>query len=507
MKKLRTDNGGEYTSTEFESYLKKEGIEHQYTIPKTPEQNGVSERMNRTLVEAVRSMLADSTLLHRFWAEALSTAAYLINRSPTKALDGKTPFQAWYGKKPNVYHLRVFGCSAYIHIPKDERKKLNPKAKKCTFLGYGTSRKGYRLYNLKTSRIIHSRDVVFNELSRGYEGVKEKQFFQVKHFTEEPETPNPEEDSNEAESDEDSGEAEKEDSSDPTAPRRTSTREIRRPDYYGGYVYAATDLQKEPQTVKEALNCSEKEQWEAAMQKDMDSIYTNGVWDLVDLPANRTPVGNKWVFKKKTKADGSIEQYKARLVAQGFSQKQGLDYDETFSPVIRFESFRSLIAVAVQKRLKLHQLDITAAFLNGHLEEEVFMKQPEGFVVERKEDLVCKLKMSLYGLKQSPRCWNFRLDAHLKGMGFVQSTNDPCIYTSSGGEPTIIVVYVDDFVIAGESSERIEQVKTSLSEKFDVKDLGELHYFLGVQVCQDHKRGTVWWVSQPSLNLFSRSTI
>ena len=123
--------------------------------------------------------------------------------------------------------------------------------------------------------------------------------------------------------------------------------------------------------MKEALNCSEKEQWEAAMQKEMDSIYTNGIWDLVELPANRTPVGSKWVFKKKTKADGSIERYKARLVAQGFSQKQGLDYDETFSPVIRFKSFRCLVAVAVQKRLKLHQLDITAAFLNGHLEEEV----------------------------------------------------------------------------------------------------------------------------------------
>jgi hypothetical protein len=337
VKKLRTDNGGEYTSTEFESYLKKEGIEHQYTIPKTPKQNGVSERMNRTLVETVRSMLADSRLPHRFWAEALATAAYLINRSPTKTLDGKTPFQAWYGKKPNVNHLRVFGCSAYIHVPKDERKKLDPKAKKCTFLGYGTSRKGYRLYDWKTSSIVHSRDVVFNELSRGYEGAKEKRRVQVENVTEEPEAPEPEEDADEVESDDDSGEPEEEDSTDAPAPRRTSTRETRRPDYYGGHVYSATDIQKEPQTVKEALNCSEKEQWEAAMQKEMDSIYTNGVWDLVELPANRTPVGNKWVFKKKTKADGSIERYKARLVAQGFSQKQGLDYDETFSPVIRFE--------------------------------------------------------------------------------------------------------------------------------------------------------------------------
>ena len=241
--------------------------------------------------------------------------------------------------------------------------------------------------------------------------------------------------------------------------------------------------------MKEALNCSEKEQWEAAMQKEMDSIYSNDVWDLVELPEHRKPVGNKWVFKKKIKTDGSIERYKARLVAQGFSQKQGLDYDETFSPVIRFESFRSLVAVAVQRGLKLHQLDITAAFLNGHLEEEVFMRQPEGFVVEGKEHMVCRLKQSLYGLKQSPRCWNSTLDAHLKNMGYIQSSNDPCIYTSSEGELSIIGVYVDDFVIAGESEVRIEQVKTALSQKFDVKDLGELHYFLGVQVIQNHEHG------------------
>ena len=217
----------------------------------------------------------------------------------------------------------------------------------------------------------------------------------------------------------------------------------------------------------------------------------------MELPENRKTVGNKWVFKTKTKADGSIERYKARLVAQGFSQRQGLDYDETFSPVIRFESFRSLVAVAVQKGLKLHQLDITAAFLNGHLEEEVFMRQPEGFVVEGKEHLVCRLKQSLYGLKQSPscRCWNYTLDAHLKSMGYVQSTSDPCIYTSSEGETSIIGVYVDDFVIAAESPEKIEEVKVALAEKFDAKDLGKLRYFLGVQVMQDN--GTVW-MGQPT---------
>ena len=511
VKKFRTDNGGEYKSTEFENFLKKEGIEHQYTIPKTPEQNGVSERINRTLVEKVRSMLADSTLPHKFWAEGLSTAAYLLNRSPTKALDDKTPFEAWNGKKPGVKHLRVFGSLAYIHIPKDERKKLDPKAKKCIFLGYGTTRKGYRLYDRQTSTIVHSRDVVCDESSKGWESEGEKQVIQVENFVEEepdvleeeseaeavePEGQDTEEARSETEPEEDrTSEPERENSTGVTASRRNPTRESRRmPDYLGNWAFTVTE---EPNSVKEAVSCPEKKHWETAMQKEMNSMYSNDVWDLVELPENREAVGSKWVFKKKTKADGSIERFKARLVAQGFSQKQGLDYDETFSPVIRFESVRSLVAVATQKQLKLHQMDITAAFLNGHLEEEVFMKQPEGFVVQGKEHLVCRLKQSLYGLKQSPRCWNSTLDTHLKSMGYVPSTNDPCIYTSSEGELSIIGVYVDDLVIAAESSERIKQVKEALARKFDVKDLGELHYFLGVQVIQDQGKGTVW-IGQPT---------
>ena len=180
------------------------------------------------------------------------------------------------------------------------------------------------------------------------------------------------------------------------------------------------------------------------------------------------------------------------MVVQGFSQQCGRDYDETFSPVIRFESLRTLIALAVQKGLTLHQLDITAAFLNEELKEDVFMRQPEGFVDDGKEHLVCKLKHSLYRLKQSPRCWNHTLDTHLKSMGFVQSPSDPCIYTSSEGETCLVGVYVDDIVLAGQSLKRIEEVKKALSLRFDVKDLGELNYFLGVQVSQDHKNGKVW---------------
>ena len=163
LKTLRTDNGGEYTSTKFEKYLREEGIRHETTVPKTPQQNGVAERLNRTLVESARSMLLDAKLPKRFWAEAVSTAVYLKNRCPTKAVQEMTSFEAWYGKKPGVDHLRVFGCDAYCHIPKDERGKFDAKARKCIFLGYGETTKGYRMYDDNSKKILHSRDVRFNE--------------------------------------------------------------------------------------------------------------------------------------------------------------------------------------------------------------------------------------------------------------------------------------------------------------------------------------------------------
>ena len=241
----------------------------------------------------------------------------------------------------------------------------------------------------------------------------------------------------------------------------------------------------------------EKSKWASAMEKEIESLRKNDVWELVELPKDRKTVGSKWVFKLKTDADGSVEQHKPRLVAQGFSQKHGLDYDETFSPVIRFESLRAVIALAVQNGLKLHQMDVTTAFLNGELEEEVYMRQPEGFVAKGREHLVCKLKRSIYGLKQSPRCWNSALDSRLKTMGFAQTTSDPCLYVSTEGEMFVIAVYVDDIVLAGKSNRKMSEVKNALASRFDVKDMGELHYFLGVKIVQDMDAGNVW-IGQPA---------
>ena len=216
------------------------------------------------------------------------------------------------------------------------------------------------------------------------------------------------------------------------------------------------------------------------MKIKMKSLMLNDLWDLVELPHGRSAVGCKSVLKKKSRAEGKVERCKARLVAQGFAQRYGQDYDETFCPVVRFESVHTVIALAAKYGLKLHQMDITTAFLNGNLKESICMKQPEGYAIQGKEKLVCKLKKSVYGLKQSPRCWNEALDKQLKKMGFEQANSDPCVYTASGGEVFLIAVYIDDIILAGRSDKHMKEVKDEIVEKFTVKDLGELHHFFGV---------------------------
>ena len=393
LKTFRTDNGGEYTSKKFEEFLQSEGIRHEYTIPKTPKQNGVAERLNRTLVESARSMLLDARLPHEFWAEAVSTAVYIRNRCPTKAVSEMTPYEAWYGEKPKVEHLRVFGCDAYSHIPKDERSKFDSKAKKCILLGYGSQTKGYKLFDQSKRKVFHSRDVTFNESKKESEVVSDNEpdHHLVVDFSSNLDSESPTESHTPVESE-------------PQQVLRRSTRDRQEPNYYGREQTHFTELRNEPTSVEEATTSQESSKWLQAMETEMKSLKSNDVWELVPLPTGKKTVGSKWVFKVKSGADGSVERYKARLVAQGFTQRYGSDYDETFCPVVRQESLRVLIALSVQYGLKLHQVDVTTAFLNGNLEEEVYMAQPNGFVKRGEEHLVCKLNKSIYGLKQSPRC-------------------------------------------------------------------------------------------------------
>jgi len=430
---LRTDNGGEYMSSEFEAFLKCKGIRHETSVAYSPQQNGVSERMNRTLLESARAMICHAGLSKSFWAEAVNTAAYIRNRVTTTST-GQTPYERWYGRIPDVSHLRVFGCTAYAYSPEADRRKLDKKSSKLRFLGYGDGQKGYRLMDIKKRKLVISRDVIFNEADFG----QQKEPVEIESDAEEESEQSPETIPEDL-----SAEQSRQSESDSRQSQRTTKG--KKPKYYGFDEYAdVTEMThvalratiEEPETMQEALNSEYSEQWKAATDSEYQSLMDNKTWKLVKPPDNRTVIGCKWIFKVKYGDQGQVERFKGRLVAKGYSQKYGLDFDETFSPVVRFDSIRALLAFAVQRKMMIHQMDVVAAFLHGDLEEDIYMEQPEGYVVPEKEDMVCKLKKSLYGLKQSPRCWNRAFRESMKSLNFTQSQADPCIFIRRSADGT-----------------------------------------------------------------------
>lgn len=270
---------------------------------------------------------------------------------------------------------------------------------------------------------------------------------------------------------------------------RTSTRVTRPPVPH----YSATEQLKaqthiieigdEPQTWKEMVESPEKDLWMKAAKEEMDSLTKMQTWELVPRTAIMSIVKSKWIFKIKYDGNGNVERYKARLVAKGFTQKHGIDYQETFSPVVRFETIRYLFAIAANRNWNVQQMDVKTAFLNGELTETIFMEQPEGFIKDRGK--VCLLKKSLYGLKQAPRCWNEKFRNFMKTSKFSQSTADPCLFIlHHNNEMVIVALYVDDLVITGDEN-LITWTKSILAKKFDMKDLGDIKYILGIQVSRD----------------------
>eukprot|EP00253_Pinus_taeda_P006746 PITA_06746 len=238
----------------------------------------------------------------------------------------------------------------------------------------------------------------------------------------------------------------------------------------------------EPPNYKEV---SKLKEWRTAMNEEMESILRNNTWDLVELPKNKTPIGCKWLFKPKMDVDGSIE--KLRLVAKGYSQQKGIDFDDTFTLVAKLNTIRMLIALATKCNCKLHQLDVKSAFLNGDLKEEIYLAQPEGFVKKGQEHLVCRLKKALYDLKQALRSWYEKVDSFFLEHDFHRSLNDPNLYTKYNNQRQIILIslYVDDLIITGDADDLIREIKRLMAQFFEMKDLGSLHYCLGLEVCRD----------------------
>ena len=354
----------------------------------------------------------------------MSFSTTILNCLPCKALKSTTPCEVWSGNKPDISLFKTFGCKAFVHVPDETRTKLEPKSVECIFLGISDSSKAYRFYNPKTHKLIKSRDAIFLEDEKGEEN---------------PILENP---TNLEENKESS------DSEEEAPPLRRSTRIKKPPIRFSESGLMLEEIEEEPETYEEAIESRHKENWEKAMQEEMKAIEENHTWSLEPLPKDRKAIGSKWVFKIKRDSLGKIERFKARIVAKGYAQIEGIDYFETFAPVAKITSIRTLLALANMKGWNVHQMDVVSAFLNGDLLEEVYMTQPKGFTKEK--DLVCKLHKSLYGLKQASRAWYQRIDSFLLNKGLKRVESDHSIYTQIlPNESLIIAIYVDDLLLVG----------------------------------------------------------
>lgn len=513
---LMSDNGGEYCSNEVQTLLAREGIAHVTTIPYTPQQNAIAERKFRSIMDMTRCMLKDARLPHKLWAEGVYTSVYLQNRLPTKGAE-RTPFELWHGKAPNLSHIRVFGSPCYFHVPKEHRHKLDSRAKAGILVGYASGGKGYRIMDLQTGKTNAYHAVYFDEYGKvdtkntvvdsSDESERTQEFVYFPFETPQSnylpssvtapptgDAPEDAEDQNpggtrdeDEDSDGDMPALEEDEEADAVAEpevRRSSRTNRGVPPVRLSYL-AGSAFPQEPSTWEEIqeMPAAEASLWRKAAQEEMDALHQNKTWTLTELPPGKKAIGSKWVFKVKKGSEGEVQRYKARLVAQGFSQRFGEDYDEVFAPTVRYSSVRMLLSIAASKKMRVKHIDIATAFLHGQISEEIYMKQPKGFVKPHEAHLVCKLQKGLYGLKQAARAWNQKLHKMLTQLGYKQGDADKCLYSkSNNGQFSYILAFVDDLIIATASEKDYTQIVKHLSKEVEVKELGDVQYYLGIQV-------------------------
>ncbi|RVW76743.1 Retrovirus-related Pol polyprotein from transposon TNT 1-94 [Vitis vinifera] len=458
--------------------------------------------------------------------QAVLTAAYLINRMPSRVLKFQTPCQTLLKSFPttrliSIVPPKIFGCSVFVHINQQHRSKLDPRSLKCIFLGYSSNQKGYKCYSPVTRKFYNSMDVTFFETQpyypkndiQGENSTQEYQFWDLESFSESPITTEnhiPPESFNQPESIVDLWDKEhiQEETEERALSQQTHEAEPgpnpsklpgnNAPDgtvdselendilnmpiawrkgvrsctqhpignfisydklspTFRAFTSSITDIQV-PQNIQEAFKYPK---WKAAVDEEVRALEKNGTWEITDLPRGKKPVGCKWIFTVKYKADGNVDRYKARLVAKGFTQSYGIDYQETFALVAKLNTVRVLLSLAANLDWSLHQLDVKNAFLNGDLEEEVYMDIPAVFETTSNFNKVCRLRKSLYGLKQSPKAWFERFTKVVKGYGFVQCQSDHTLFVKHFPEGKLAIIII--------------------------KDLGNLKYFLGMEIARSKK--------------------
>ncbi|KAJ9561595.1 hypothetical protein OSB04_006755 [Centaurea solstitialis] len=547
VRKIRSDNGTEFKNATLDAYVTSVGISHNFSGAYTPQQNGVVERRNRTLVEAARTMLAYSGLPLTFWAEAVSRACFTQNRTIITKRFKKTPYHIINHRVPNVKFFHIFGCRCYILNNRDNLGKFDKKADEGYFLGYSLTSKTFRVYNKRTKMVMETVYVTFDEtVSMTSEQSSSELGIHSQASTTTSDSitdPNSSEldllfmdafldicvdnedlvlsryprvgihDVPEPSSVNDSGPSENISStsnSDQAIPAPSVEQSELTPDDQSdipaiidendsqnnlddlailpaqlkwtrahplynvigdvndgvktrsasaNYCLYKSFLSKtEPKNVSQALDDSD---WLLAMQEELLQFKRNKVYRLVPRPQDKSIIKTKWIFRNKKDESGLIVRNKARLVAKGYSQQEGIDYDETFAPVARIEAIRIFLAYAAHKNIKVFQMDVKSAFLNGVLHEEVYIEQPEGFVDPDFPDHVCILDKALYGLKQAPRAWK------------------------EGDDLLLVQIYVDDIIFGSTNPELWTKFSKIMETEFEMSMMGELNFFLGIQVKQN----------------------
>lgn len=574
IKVLRSDRGGEYLSGAFDKHLAEAGTARRLTVHDTPQLNGVAERLNRTIVERIRAFTHSSGLPKFLWGEALRHATWLKNRTATRALDGLTPFQALFGRAPDISRLRRWGATVWVHV--GDGDKLAARAREGRWLGFDTESRAHRIYFPSSRSVAIERNIYFGAAPQlegeqlAIPGTEHEQRAAPAtptthlHTTSNvlpPATP-PDQVPLPASPTitQPSLLSSRSSTPSPPPPPRTivvpnlqerpvrnrkpapvlrdllqgvTSASSRRSDPHipvgtqlpggfgeeteeaGGAWSAAFEALEdsewlehilvaeiaaaeaiEPCTLAEAKRRPDWPLWEKAINEELATLRAAGTWRLEEPPPGANVIGSRWVFKVKKDAAGNIARYKARLVAQGFSQIGGVDYDDTYAPVAKLASSRAIIAMANRLHLILHQVDIKGAYLNGVLrdDEVLYLRHPPGYTAPDAGKRVLRLQKALYGLKQAGRRWYQTFTAILIELGFSQCSVDQAVYHKSDAathELVVIAVHVDDCTIAASEQKLVDEFKTRLSKHVEVTDLGELHWMLGIEVKRNHEAGTI----------------
>jgi hypothetical protein len=391
---VRSDNGGEYTSKEFVIFCRDVGIKRDLTTPYNPQQNNVLETKNITIMEVVKTMIHDQDPPIHLWEEPTRTTVYVQNRLSHSALGFKTPEEIFSEKNLEVSHLKIFGCPVFVHISKEKRTKMDPSGKKGIFVEYCEVSKVFRIYIPHYHHSEINRDVTSDE----YETLNKSRIFHLEEVYEEesvaPRVAEPVREIRVSPDDEIQEDHDMIESQEP--PYMTiyhkrnqawvreiiqdgekygalegTMRQVKKPNSFSSYMALMCDIiEKEPTCFEEL---TQKKEWADAMTKECQSILNNDVWEIVPRLKSKDVASSKWLYKIKHVYDGIIEKHKSRFVSHGFSQKEGIDYEETFSPVARYTPIRTVIALATNMKWKLHQMDVKITFLNGVIEEEVYI--------------------------------------------------------------------------------------------------------------------------------------